>query len=280
MSVKFVIDTSSLRELARDFKDDTDYKKVLTSFIRTFNRSFMKKHSRPYTYGTPTIGLYGRSGPGSADAKGYRPPRARMSPGRDNLRKRSGRLMNAFRGATIVEQNNKGNYFVGYNLAQVISAAPYARHHLNYREDGADQDTVLKPKSAYFYIPLKAATNADGTLKVAPPNTVRRSHRNGVRFRQGNGGSAGDWVQMSYQVALKAGYDFSEESNKFRNRTQLLLRKSNKKPYFILAKKITIPKRLKIVKDLGDSISKPSGYNSLIGVLNKELDRLARKMAR
>lgn len=284
------VDTRELKRFSKGLQDDIDYQKVLESFMSGVTSSITKKQGRPYTYATPTIGMPSEKGVGAG--------------GRRYLRSRTGRLMEAIRQAKFTKKLNKNQYDAGYDLATILSLAPHARAHLNTDENGTITYTTLYPKRRkFFYIPLKNAQNARGVQIVQPPTlykttfemygedeedgVMRGSGKKKFMFRSPTGEVYGgkiiydEWEKISVKDAIAKGYDFSgEDTQKLLKKPNLQILGKNNIPYFTLAKKIKIPNRLTLQKELVDNMSASSGYYSLRNRLQTEVNRLLRKMAR
>lgn len=274
------INTKDLRDFTKNLHDTIDYSKVLQSFMDGMNSRLLQKHGRQYTYQTPTIGM-----PKSKSSFGDN-----GSAGRANVRRRSGRLIQAIRNARFTKSISKNQYEAGYSLPQILSAVPYAKLHINTNEDGKITYTTLTPRTKYFSIPLNAALNSNGTLKVQPPRYasfyrdddtggIARSdteNKSKVIYAVGN-----SWVKLSYEDALMQRYDFSgENTKKFKKNSQVILSTRDRRPYFVLAKKIKIPARITLQKELADGINAPNGYYSLQNRLQTEINRLLRKVSK
>jgi hypothetical protein len=284
--IKVKVNTKDLTDFTKNLHDDINYEKVLSSYIDGVTSLISRKHGKPFTYQTPTIGMpAGKSGFSSG------------SSGRRYLRSRTNRLIDAIRSAKFSRKVNTGEYNAGYDVATILSMAPHARIHLNTSEDGNITFTTLRPrKSKYFYIPLKNAVNARGIQTVSPPklykttfqsydSTGKGEGKKNFMFRSPTGEVYGgkqihdEWEKISVKDAVAKGYDFSgEDMKKLRPNTQLLGR--NNKPYFKLAKKIKVPNRLTLQKELSDTISAPSGYYSLKNRLQTEVNRMLRKASK
>lgn len=283
------IDTRELKRFSKGLHDDIDYQKVLESFMSGVTSSVTKKQGRPYTYATPVIGMPEGKGVGSG--------------GRRYLRSRTGRLMEAIRQAKFTKKLNKNQYAAGYDLTTILSLAPHARAHLNTSDDGTITYTTLYPKRRkFFYIPLRNAQNARGVQIVQPPTLykttfevyedgedgiTRGAGKKKFMFRSPTGEVYGgkiiydEWEKISVKDAIAKGYDFSgEDTQKLMKKPNLQILGKNNIPYFVLAKKIKIPNRLTLQKELVDNMSANSGYYSLRNRLQTEVNRLLRKMAR
>ena len=288
------VDTRQLKQFSKGLHDDIDYQKVLESFMSGVTSSITRKQGRPYTYATPVIGMPEGKGVGSG--------------GRRYLRSRTGKLMEAVRQAKFTKKVNKNQYDAGYDLATILSLAPHARAHLNTDENGTITFTTLYPKRGkFFYIPLKNAQNAKGVQTVQPPTLYKTtfaayekttSEKTGKEYYKGVGKKKfmfrsptgevyggkifyDEWEKISVEDAIAKGYDFSgEDTQKLMRKPNLQILGKNNIPYFVLAKKIKIPNRLTLQKELVDNMSATSGYYSLRNRLQTEVNRLLRKMAK
>jgi hypothetical protein len=269
MRIKFNVNTDDLKLFAIALREGIDMSKVLDSYVKGLRNLAHKKHSRPYGYRTPTIGMAAQSG----GATGVTPG------GRTNLRKRTGRLSSALKNSYYARKQSNVKYEVGYNLNTLYSIAPHARQHINKNISGEITEKTYYPRRKYFYIPLKAAQNPDGTLKIKEP--VMSAYREGFLDRESDsnwgkkiftfkttnkrdyGTETIKYIKASY-TDIKNTVDFSgEDTSKFHDYSQILYNPRDNKPYFVLAKKIKIPNRLTLAKDLNDAVNSPKGYNTL-----------------
>jgi hypothetical protein len=287
--IKIRVNTKDLKEFSKGLHDTIDYQKVLNTFMNGLTSHITQKHGRRFSYNTPTIGY-------RSTGKGFSGNTNRGQ--RQNMRKRSGKLMEAIRSAKFVKAAGRNNYEAGYNLSTILSIAPYAKIHLNHDITGKVKFTTLKPrKSKYFTIPLNAATDSNGNLKVTPPKIVATyklqmpdrdddgpKRKVFVYKKRVAGQRPEDWVRMLYknvQPGSNFVADFSEEdTTKFRQNSILLFKGGEKKPYFVLAKKIKIPNRLTLHKEIYEKGFKETSYYSLKYKLEREVVRLLKNLGK
>lgn len=169
---------------------------------------------------------------------------------RSVLRKRSGNLLAELRDNRFVTKT--GNE---WSAGFVIPRGSYLYTH----EGSVDASpTVIKAKGSYMTIPLRAALNPDGTPKRL---------------------SARSWSGLKrYQIGkIRSGLSGGEDSAKLNDKAWVLAKKVGRRyiPYYLLAKKVTIKKRIfvyeKMLKYYDDI------YDRLDLQIQRELDRVAKK---
>lgn len=280
MAVGVDINTSDIKKWVAELKkisssaaDGVDYEKVLDMWSREVAREIAKKHGRRYSYVTPP----------ASD--------------RVNLRRRSGRILAAIKAGRYLQKYSQNDYAVVFDVDTMLQYAPHLEPHLDDTYKGTKYSDFYRAADGdYIYIPLKAALDSQGELAVAAPRGKQtlikgkkpRIPRNS-RSQDLNEGAAEPWhdFKLGYMWTIHEDSDYwniqinEEDASKFRPHSIIL--SDHGIPYFVAAKTIEIPRRLKLFKDIKYFYDKKGGYGSLHGPgskLDKEVERVLRRLSR
>jgi hypothetical protein len=172
---------------------------------------------------------------------------------RSVLRKRSGGLLSELKNNRFVRKSDDKTWETGW----LIPRGSYLFVHAG----NPGEKTVIRARGEYMVIPLRAALNADGTPKKMSPR---------------------QWVGLKkYRVGnIRARIDFSgENAAKFHDNTWILAKPIGVAysgarryiPYYILARQVTIRKRLFIQQRMEDYYDEL--YNRLDTVIARRLGK-------
>lgn len=244
---KFYISKSNIKRHIKNFKDldEIDTSKEAAWYLNQVYAYLAKTHGKRYSYTTP---------PGTE---------------RKNLRVRSRRLLRELANSRFV--NKSGSVLIaGFDIGPGDPRGNYLGVHVG--EDASDAPFKLTPsnvKNVYNHrgrnkiaIPLRAATNPDGSIK---PITARVRSR--LRL-------------MPFRVAEKLPqFDWAGEHKKKFNPNALILYKIVGRrhiPMYVLANKAFVPRRLLIVPAMDRY--KDKFYERLESQIEKQLNKLGRNV--
>lgn len=191
-----------------------EIKKILTKYINQVNKYLMRQNGKQFNVGSP-----------------YSPAREDKS---RFLKKRGGGLLQTLSNARYVTYNESSRFGeAGYDISLL---GPLSIHEGSL----SPAPVVIKPKRKKFItIPLKAALNADGTVKKFSDRYYAKNSR---------GQGYGEFFIDSYKNLKKGNWTGKKlaMSNKIYGNPLIIYREVGRLniPYFILAKKVTIKKRL------------------------------------
>jgi hypothetical protein len=218
---KITFDDGEIQDLIVELgKLDLDPEKHIKWYINQVYADLAKKHGRAFSYQTP---------PNS---------------NRTVLRKRSGELLQELKDSKFVDVDSEGNWEAGFNIEQgsILSV-----------HEGSEDDspTIISAKSGeYMTIPLKAALGSNGVLTDRTYAQMRKFLIVDTVTKQA-GKSGSKIIPITHSQLLANGENVSKLQN-----TLILGKWSGRKvvPYFILARHVSIPKRLFIFEAMSDRL--------------------------
>lgn len=242
---KVTFNTSAIEAFAKDAKGiELDAQKIVNWYINKVYAELYKQHSRSYTYTTPP---------------GARRKYVNQMGGSDrkNLRRRSGRLLEALKNAKYTTRLGEGSYEAGFR----IRPGTYLNIHVGEPDDAPVKLTPAQVGRTFknrIVIPLRAGLNANGSMKPVTASAMAKMK-----------------ILPFHVAADLSSVDFSgEDKSKFKEFSLILFKKSGRKliPMYVLAKKIEIPKRMFIGEKMAqyhDDL-----YHKLDLEIDKQLNRL------